>query len=247
MASSALMLSGCVDFQEVHYFQSVDSDGIPANYYRLTVTGNTGFSSANYISGFYDEHAVDLFFSESNSAGSAKAPYILVGCGGSPGKSNGDAAPNNAASANSGATSPSDRCDASKEQFTPANGVNGAFVMVLSTNADAVVNTIGSFAESNVTAQAISNLVNQSQLRTIQEAVSQQVAMSRNAKATTDELNGLLGQLPTSNMPMAEPTRQAYLRVLSAISRALGSAQNFQSFSEADAWFRAARLSTGTR
>jgi hypothetical protein len=71
-AQAALQLSlltvlgaGCgSNFHEVHYFKSVDRDQKPIHYYRVTVEGNTALSSSRYISGYFDERAVDIYFSE---------------------------------------------------------------------------------------------------------------------------------------------------------------------------------------
>src|SRR5438132_3275792 len=62
----AVFVSGCVTtFHEDHYFQSASSrSGHATNYFRLQVDGWAAFSSARYISGYYDERAVDLFFNE---------------------------------------------------------------------------------------------------------------------------------------------------------------------------------------
>jgi hypothetical protein len=256
----ALALGACTNFQEVHYFKTIDNSGNPVNFYRLTIKGDAGFSSANYVSGYYDEAAVDLLFNEQRSKA---PPYVEITpptVGPAPVPSNGDSKPAPTASGSpatenkppvaerkpTAAPKAAGQNDASKDQFTVANSnQKGAFIMIFSTNADAVADTIGNFADSSITAQAISNLVNQSQLRTIQEASSQQDAVVRQATAASDELTALLRQVPAGPMPELTPTKEAYLRVLSAISRALGSPQNFQSLDEADAWFRAAQLSVG--
>jgi hypothetical protein len=57
-----LSLSGCSTFHEVHFFKD-KATPIP-NYYKLSVKGQTLFSSSRYLSGYFDEEAVDDYFSE---------------------------------------------------------------------------------------------------------------------------------------------------------------------------------------
>jgi hypothetical protein len=59
--------SGCMSgFDETHYFRSTTTDpnGIPVNYFRLHVNGGTILSSSRYLSGFFDEQALDTYFNE---------------------------------------------------------------------------------------------------------------------------------------------------------------------------------------
>src|SRR5690348_14797035 len=75
MRTSPLMLlvitfvscGGCASgFEETHYFRSKtrDARGIPVNYFRLQVTGGTMLSSSRYVSGYFDEAALDTYFNE---------------------------------------------------------------------------------------------------------------------------------------------------------------------------------------
>ena len=63
---SALVMSSCATtFKENHYYQSINpKTQRVTNYYRLTVNGYAVMSSARYVSGYYDERAVDLYFNE---------------------------------------------------------------------------------------------------------------------------------------------------------------------------------------
>ncbi len=65
-ATALLLVSlGCASsFEERHYFKSVDAEGKPVHYYRLTVDGGTWLASSRYLSGYFDERAVDAYFGE---------------------------------------------------------------------------------------------------------------------------------------------------------------------------------------
>jgi hypothetical protein len=132
-------LGGCsATFHEKHHFATVDTEtGEVQNIFRVTVNGDASMTNARYVAGFYDERAVDLFFNEIQSRPltdadrNSGAPPIFrqVDCSGMD-----EAA-----------------CKAKQDQILrmiPVGadlGRTGTFVMILSTNADAIANTIGSF------------------------------------------------------------------------------------------------------
>lgn len=69
-----LSLAGCASrFGERHYFKSEDGQSAPVNYYRVTVQGGTFLNSSRYLSGYFDEAAVDAYFSQT-SAGQGFQP-----------------------------------------------------------------------------------------------------------------------------------------------------------------------------
>jgi hypothetical protein len=61
----ALLLAGCMSrFSERHFFKSEDAYGNPVNYYKLSVSGANFLSSTRYLSGYFDEKAVDAYFNQ---------------------------------------------------------------------------------------------------------------------------------------------------------------------------------------
>lgn len=60
-----LCFSGCMSgFSETHFFKSEDAYGNPINYYKLSVSGRNFLSSTRYLSGYFDEKAVDAYFNQ---------------------------------------------------------------------------------------------------------------------------------------------------------------------------------------
>lgn len=60
-----LFSSGCMSsFSEHHFFKSEDAYGNPINYYKLSVSGKNFLSSTRYLSGYFDEKAVDAYFDQ---------------------------------------------------------------------------------------------------------------------------------------------------------------------------------------
>lgn len=72
-----ILLSSCSTFYETHYFK--DKIGIKpgeedkiANYYRVYIKGYSLFSSSRYVSGYFDQSAINLYFNEINQPDKAK-------------------------------------------------------------------------------------------------------------------------------------------------------------------------------
>ena len=217
-----LIMSGCTaSVNEKHYFGSFnkmsDTPTKPVNFYRLNVSGTAYFSSARYLAGFYNERAVDLFFNEMRSDKQDKSTLFKVDLK-EPGT------------------------DDSIKPLTPTPG-NGAFVLIMSSSADSIANAIGSFAESEVVAEAITNLVAKEKIQEkIKSDATIPVVTSRGT-ALESQLSILLEDAKSQTDP--EESKKAYLRVLNALGRALGYDSSFTSFAEARKWFQLERNASG--
>lgn len=209
----AIVCGGCMTFvKEDHYFQSLNDKDEPTNYFRLKVRGSAFFSSARYVSGYYDERAVDLFFNEVKTAS---------------GQSNGE-------------LFRSDLKDGEDtiRPLTPGAD-DGAFVMVLSSNASSVTDAIGQFAQNQQVADAITNIANR---QTILGSPDAQSSYRRDqAVSLTSEVGGLMSLVPDSGDQAT--TTSALLRVLNAIARSEGHAEPFSDLKQAASWIRVQRSS----
>lgn len=208
----AALSSGCVaTINETHYFGTYERDGEePVNFFRLKIYGHTNFSSARYVSGYYDERAVDLFFNELRTA-TKKSPALFTTNLVNPGT------------------------DEKIQPLSPGVG-DGAFLMILSTDADAVANTIGNFAESEVVAEAITNLVSSDSLRRKALSDARLAPQQANATALATQLESLL-PATTAPDPGAAAATQSYIRALSVLAQSLGYRGSFETFEEARRWF----------
>ena len=213
-----IFISSCTRFGEIHYFQSRDIDGRVSNYYRLKVDGYARCSSAKYVSGFYDERAVDMFFNEMQIA------------------------PTSSTATRAGKLFETDQTNpGTQDKITPLNSTDaGAFVMVLSSNASSVTNVIGQFAENQIVADAVSNLANRD-LIAAELRANQATALTANA--TTTELQKLFALVPDTTKPNIVKTRRAYLRILNSIARGIDPEQdNFDSFKDAEEWLSRTKM-----
>jgi hypothetical protein len=67
LALCFIITIGCAStFEETHYFKILDSPQSPRadNYFKVHVSGFTLLSSTRYLSGYFDESAVDDYFNE---------------------------------------------------------------------------------------------------------------------------------------------------------------------------------------
>lgn len=174
--------------------------------------GWAAFSGARYIAGIYDDRAVTMFFNEAERAGDKIAVRPLF---------------------------KKDLKEPGGEQFKPLSPTvdNGTFVMVLSTNAKAVTDAIGQFAENQVAADAISRLVSGPRFQELNE-VSQETDRSlRRGSAVAAEIGALFDLIPAT--PDSAEAERRFLDILSAIARAKGSSAGFDTLKSAEIWFAA--------
>lgn len=206
-----MLVTSCASIEEQHYFRS---QGEQPNYFRLSVKGSSELSSSRYIAGYYDERAIDLFFNE----------LKIISPSGTP---------DTRKLFEDGITAPG-----TDERLQPLGPEDGTFLMIMSTNADAVVDAIGQFAESNAVAEAIANIANKPRIEAVSSAKASLSADQARYTAIAAEIDSLFA-LVDSEAVDQEAAKAAYLRILSAISRAVNSGQSFTSFEHARTWLQA--------
>ena len=210
------LLSGCAAaVQERHFFATFNegTDRKPreaVQFYRLEVRGNTQFSDARYLAGFYDERAVDLFFNELKGPKTAK---LFEDNQKLPGAS----------------------ATTTTKPLNP-DPSDGAFVLILSSNADSVANAIGSFAESQVVADALTRMLNK-------ERYSAKLKSDASVAVIKAEANALWSQLEfhykqASAASDGSSAVKSYLRALTTLAQGLGyRGGEFPSLARAQEWF----------
>jgi hypothetical protein len=202
--------AGCfARVRESHYFATYDSEapgGEPVNFFRLSVDGGATFANARYVSGFYDERAVDLFFNELKSNDERTLFQENL------------------------------RSPGTETVLRPLDpDERGAFVMLMSTNADAIANAIGSFSESQAVADSIVQLVYRDELREAAGARASASGRKVTAAAFAAELNELLAEDALTSSALAQA---AFLRAINLAARELGATQTFTDTEEARRWFQ---------
>ncbi len=208
-------VAGCrAHFHETHYFASVSSQNAEehaSNYFRLKVDGTIRASKGRYVSGYYDERAVDLLFNEIKPEDGKPAgiPKLFHEKLKDPG---------------------------SNEVIRPLSpdDQHGALVLILSTDATSVANAIGSFAQSEAVADSIVTLLNRDTVARFRQMTAEQTTQAAAAKATHDELVSLFDKVDSGDRRKLE---QSYVRILNAIANSLEPGTHLESIDEARVWF----------
>jgi hypothetical protein len=229
--SAVLALSGCAaQIREVHHFATVSPDtGDVANIFRVSLSGTANFASVRYLPGYYDERAVDLFFNESKSTDLSTSSlrgvppiFGVLQCEG----------------LSDAALTDCRKAAEERLKLIPVGGSpmgQGAFVMILSTDVDAIANTIGSLASNQELISAVVGLVTRDE---------RQIAATIDATKTTTSTVTAANVTRISEIETAAAktgTEADYLSLLRAVGAALApsSAPAFTTMAEAEAWFAA--------
>lgn len=209
--------TGCrTDFAEVHFYRVDAETGDRPNYYRLTISGDASFSQAKYISGCYDERAVQIVFDEIGTDPNGGVVRFLSG---------GEV--EIAGSKVTTVSAESEVCPPGKSKL-----------MIFSTNAKVIADTIGAFAESQVVAQSVVGLLQHDELEDLGRRQGELQVESTAQVSENREIAALVGSLPAGDDPGQAETRKAALRILNAIARAQGRFEPFTTVEEARLWFQ---------
>ncbi len=141
---ASLLLAACQTGHEVHYFKSGD------NYYRLRIDEKSFASKARYMSGFYDDKAVDRYFGEMSQP--VEKDTVL---------------------ASSVKFYTADPKDHTADQLKIDS--NKKLVLILSTNSNAISEQIGAFAEND---RILGSIMRLSQREKIQENTAATAAIA---------------------------------------------------------------------
>jgi hypothetical protein len=220
----AAFLGGCAaNIHETHYFATINrATNEPVNFFRITVNGNVEMLNARFVSGYYDERAVDLFFNEAKAKDFGPI-FGRLAC--DPAKPDDCKAKAN---------------DAYKViPVGNAGSDQGAFVMILSTDATAITDTIGGLAENEAVLNSALYLATRGDRRELQQLVANKTILGKQRKAVIDELTRLFATMESTTSSAA--LEQGHLAVLQTLASSLApsSSPQFKDFTEAKAWFAA--------
>ncbi len=238
--SSVILLTGCAaSVDEKHYFAAVgrptaeNPAGI-VNIFRLKVNAKTGLANARYIAGTYDERAVDFFFNEVKSEDYKPSGGLGFG----PDKIFPLTCPTKDDS-----NTEKDECKEAYQQAikviplspnTPDDDFS-AFVIILSTNANAIAETIGAIAESEVAIQSVNYLINKDTFESAERFKAEKALLNRERNALVEDLTARFAKLESDE----SPNSRSEMAILRAIAIALEPDKqiSFDTTKEADAWF----------
>lgn len=210
-------VTGCSSFKETHYFRQKVADGNTPesyNYFKLTVSGEAGFTSSRYASGYFDEAAVDEYFSEF----SATKPKT------SEEKAN--SADNSSKKAP--ASAPIEPISAKNE--------GKALVLMLSSNNDAIASAIGTMASNQDLLASVARIARKAEYDDAEIsklAAEEEATRQKNFRVGVAEK---LGRLKTESV--AANRNIIFLDIANLVSASLGANTRFTTVAEAEQWLR---------
>lgn len=230
-------LASCAaTIHEVHYFASVHEDQASGeseivNVFRLEVDGGSTFSNLRYMAGEYDERAIDFFLNETKSEDYAPAnglkalpPIFDEAC------------------------APQSTVEVCREDYQKSLQLYGLagtgttkgqpldnFVMILSANADAIAESIGAFAESEIAIRSMNYLLNKDTYDAAKIAEAQKAANSTFYKVSVDTLDHMF-EANSSNDSDDTLADMVILQTIATILEPEGSL-NFNTIDQAESWF----------
>ncbi len=192
----AFAATGCrASLRETHIFQVTRPGATMPNFLKIEVNGYAAMGNARFVAGYYDERAVDLFFNEIRPK-APDAPPIPSLC----------ARPETPGAACTGAETTDDT-------------THGAYLMIFSTNAAAVSDVIGQFAENQLVADALTTWLHKDEIREQRARTASAAAYVRAQQSTVDLLGATLGKDTTGTKANAE---RELLRAMQVVARGLG-------------------------
>lgn len=202
--------ASCQSIREMHYFR--DRAGNPPNYYRLQIKGHAFLTSSRYLSGNFDEEAVNYYFGEIAQPKDAKFE-------------------------------PTKPALSSSQGIVPvgAEGENKKFVLLLSSNSDAISSAFGNFVESKETQKELARILNRDKLNELEEVKAGETT----EKKKRDKMSAL-GESYLNSITNAESSASIKIKLLAylnATAEYFGSPQNFTDLNLADKWFKENRSS----
>jgi hypothetical protein len=248
LAFVALNLTACSQFHEQYLFRA----GRPgkANYYRVTISGYTTFTSSQFAAGLYDAEAVDALFGE------LKGPGKLVSIGGTsfqPGTGDNPPETTKPAVLTMVATSDADSKTRPIQSLEGKPVKDQKFVFFLSSNANAFINAIQTYVDSDRIQTAMVSLLIKDDVQKLEAArADERVAVAR-ANALTAAMDASVAPLGTGENATSDAVKNATIKVLSLLANRseVASPPSFDSIDNAEKWLhdnpRAFRAAGGAR
>lgn len=207
------LLLGCSSqTKEHHYFATFNETApgvrVPTQFFRVNVEGGSEFANARYLTGYFDERAISLFFNEMKSPANGKIFYD------------------------------DQKNPGTDVKLTPLNAPNGegTFVLIMSTNADSIASTIGSFAESQVVADSMTRVLNRDRYKAKVHSDAMVSIHKAEAGAIFSRVDAQTKM--AKGAASGDAAASNYKRALTALAQGLGyTGLEFTSVEEAQTWF----------
>ncbi len=211
----ATLLSGCGygKIREVYHFPGTRNDEI-VNYYRVKVEGEVEGEKVRYISGFFDETALNTYFntfSQPDNGSLLPAPEQPSG-------------------------QPQTQPDPNEQRDPDPTGQGRKLVLLLSQNSDAVAEQIGGLAQSQAFATVVSRLVFKDGIAELEQERLDADRMEKLLAMAKSDGAALATRIGGNGAPQGAELQRALLLYVNQVAASLGSERPFSSFDAAITW-----------
>lgn len=233
MLLAGVVSASCATVHERHFFRQHVSDS-EVNYFRITVRGWASGSQLRYVSGYFDEKAVEEYFgefSQPNNGSFSGEPAEPAPSGGTP--------PGDATTP----AGPSEGTSAQADQVEPIDPklAGRRLVMLLSANSDAIAGQIGAIAENEDVMESVGKLLNRDEVVAEREARAQSEMQERFGTRIVESARATAGRwTPTTTEQAAQADLLAVGNELAAL---LGATERFTDLPSLRAWLNKNRQS----
>jgi len=231
-----IVTGGCSQVEEQHFYRVAHKGKLnDANYYRLTVLSRSIFSNTRYISGYFDESAVDAYFGEFAQPANGRF--------GVDQQANGTLNPSDTvapASEKAEIVEMAATGTGKSSSLTETKSLEGrSYVMLLSTDPSAIANQIASFAEADQTATLIAKIANRGKLADVADSqadlTAQQATGSRLTAAGDAQIAGI------ADAATSDVAKASLLQWTNTVAASYGHTSPFKTLDEAKTWYDANR------
>ena len=217
-----VLAGGCASVHESHYFRSQSGVDQP-NYYRVTIDAKGRATKVRYLSGYFDQQAVEQYFSEFAQPANVD---IIVGKNAVEG----------------GGESGEGKGSGSTLQPIDPKLEDRSLVLILSTNVDEIAAQIGGLAENLQVQAALTGLAKGDEAKEGKRAQKKRELDEIRAQQLTATIVQVKESLASADATDAAKLLAARLRAINALATYLGSTASFEDIKTAEDWLDANRL-----
>jgi hypothetical protein len=214
----SIFLLSCQAGHELHYFKQ------GKNYFRISVDEKAFLSSSRYTSGYYDEDAVDKYFGEIHRPDST-----------------GRIIPLKKTSTSTDSSAHQSDNENKKTESVQESLQNTKLVLILSTDATAVADQIGSLAENEQTLETIARLTHKGTIDQNNKLKGDLQLIDQKNKSIAQMGDAFIGGITIDSTGNARSqqnkVKTSLLAFINSLASTMGHKVPFANLTEAQQWY----------
>ncbi|WP_411895244.1 hypothetical protein [Winogradskyella sp. A2] len=227
------LLMSCTSFRETHYFKDKINDAkssnptsIVPNYYRVSIRGWSFMSSSRYLSGYFNQEAVNEYFNEIPQVEKGRLFTKENSVEDSPSDS----------TAVKKKTEPQNEEQESKN-FGGLKEDGSELVLILSSNSEAIATQIKNTSVNNDVIQSLALMANKDKLEANEELENQIASKKNDMDLFALKIDNYITSLKTDDTSNERNNKEIMLQLLISEIRTLGASKSITSFNDIKKWY----------